>query len=64
MKRTKKSALFTLYEAEQFAVAKMERDEKAIAEVNTHVVNGEDRHIVHVTYKDHVAKPRTYARAA
>lgn len=36
----------------------------AIAEVGSHTVNGEERHVVHVTYKDNVARAHTISKLA
>lgn len=64
MKRKKGKYLLTQHLANQVATEVMSADDHAIAEVGSHTVNGEERHVVHVTYKDNVARAHTISKLA
>lgn len=48
--------------ANAIATEEMEKDEMAMAKIGSHKVNGKTCFMVHITYKDHIDKPRTIGK--
>ena len=48
--------------ANAVATEEMEKDPTAMAKINAHKVNGKTCFMVHVTYKDNIARPKTIGK--